>query len=145
MLKDNIDTLIAEARKSKNNIRLSVLQLIKAEIQKVITAKNAPEYTESVELKILNKMNNNYTDSIQCWAVAGRYADADRETAEQLVVQEFLPPPVTEESIENFLKESKDLPTDKKGMGICIKAVKAAFPTADGALVAKKVKEFLNI
>ena len=50
-----IDELIKQAFAEKNKAKQNAYKNVKAELQKVLTAKNAPEYSEEVFIKTVSK------------------------------------------------------------------------------------------
>ena len=73
-------------------------------------------------------------------------ASAEIEIKEAVVIQKYLPEMASEEDIRAAVKtKMSELKADIKQMGAVIGAVKSKFGTsADGAVIAKIVKEELN-
>lgn len=148
----NIDNLIKESLKAKKTVDLKVYRNLKADILSFKTQKNAPEYTEESEIKVIQKYAKRLEDSISEFTKAGR-EDLVTECKEELeVLQSLLPKPVTKEEIFNKIVlivlsngwvKDKEPAIPKKEMGNVIKQVKLEFPNADGKLIADVVKELL--
>lgn len=148
----NIDNLIKESLKAKKTVDLKVYRNLKADILSFKTQKNAPEYTEESEIKVIQKYAKRLEDSISEFTKAGR-EDLVTECKEELeVLQSLLPKPVTKEEIFNKIVlivlsngwvKDKEPAIPKKEMGNVIKQVKLEFPNADGKLIADIVKELL--
>lgn len=146
MIYENIDKLIAEAMKNKDNVRLSTLRLVKTKFLEYKTSKGARPIDESIEINILRKMVSERKDSIAMYIQANRTELAEKEQNEINIIKEFLPAEVTEEQIvkefENILKTG--IEPLRKNMGIFIKNIKNTYPTADGKLVSSIVASRLS-
>lgn len=149
----NIDNLIKESLKAKKTVDLKVYRNLKADILAFKTQKNAPEYTEEQEIKVIQKYAKKLEDSITEFEKAGR-SDLAGEYKEELnILQELLPKPVSHEELLEWIRtaaiEKKwigntGIAIPKKEMGNFIREVKSAFPSADGKLVADIVKDNLE-
>ena len=136
----DINVKIMEAMKSKNNIASETFKLIKAKIIEFKTQKNAPEYTEEAEIKLLQKMVKEREESAKIYKNAGRTELADAELAQVAVINELLPKVASQEDVENYLNKKYPNGIEKKSMGIVIKEVKTEFIGVDGGMVANLVK-----
>ena len=147
-----IDVLIKEALKGKQNVELKVYRNIKADIIAFKTQKNAPAYNESVKVSILRKYYSKMEDAEKQYSQAGR-EDLASECREELeVLQKLLPKPVDPIDMRstlagwcirnNFVNlefaPKPEIP--KKSMGAAIKMLKEEFPTADGKMISELVK-----
>lgn len=139
----NINAKIMEAMKSKNKIASETFKLIKAKILEFKTQKNAPEYTEEAEIKLLQKMVKEREESAKIYKDAGRNELADAELAQVAIINELLPKIASQEDVENYLNEKYPNGIEKKSMGVVIKEVKSEFVGVDGAMVANIVKSKL--
>jgi uncharacterized protein YqeY len=149
----NIDELIKESLKAKKTVDLKVYRNLKADILAFKTQKNAPEYTEESEIKVIQKYAKKLEDSITEFEKAGRSDLAEEYKEELKVLQELLPKPVTKEEITEYIRLlaieknwtfGTEISIPKKEMGIVIRQVKSEFPNADGKLVADIVKDNLE-
>ena len=136
----DINAKIMEAMKSKNKIASEAFKLIKAKILEFKTQKNAPEYTEEAEIKLLQKMVKEREESAKIYKDAGRNELANAELAQVAVINELLPKIASQEDVENYLNEKYPNGIEKKSMGIVIREVKSEFVGVDGAMVANIVK-----
>lgn len=153
----NVDELIKKALKEGNKVELKVYRNIKSEITNFKTQKNAPEYTEAVEISILNKYCKKLEEAGQQFIKAERN-DLLMECANEIaIIKRLLPKPVSEEELSEWIMNTAmdrnwvgtdDVSTrimiPKKEMGNLIKQVKSAFPTADGKMIADIVKANLE-
>ena len=136
----DINAKIMEAMKSKNNVASETFKLIKAKIIEFKTQKNAPEYNEEAEIKLLQKMVKEREESAKIYKNAGRTELADAELAQVAVINELLPKVASQEDVENYLNKKYPNGIEKKSMGIVIKEVKTEFVGVDGGMVANLVK-----
>ena len=139
----DINAKIMEAMKSKNKIASETFKLIKAKILEFKTQKNAPEYTEEAEIKLLQKMVKEREESAKIYKDAGRNELADAELAQVAIINELLPKIASQEDVENYLNNKYPNGIEKKSMGVVIKEVKSEFVGVDGAMVANIVKSKL--
>ena len=136
----DINAKIMEAMKSKNNVASETFKLIKAKIIEFKTQKNAPEYNDEAEIKLLQKMVKEREESAKIYKNAGRAELADAELAQVAVINELLPKVASQEDVENYLNKKYPNGIEKKSMGIVIKEVKTEFIGVDGGMVANLVK-----
>ena len=95
----NIDELIKESLKSGNKTELKTYRNLKAEFQKVRTAKNAPEWNDALEMQIISKYSRILEDAILQFSQAHRDDLVSEYTSELEVVKKLLPEPVNEAQI----------------------------------------------
>lgn len=137
-----IDKLIMEATKAKQEVRKTVLRNLKSKIQAYKTSKGAKEYTDAVEISIIKKMNDELLESVG-FAKMTKHEDLVQEGLDQLsVLNEFLPAEPTADEIKNVLAEFGQV--DKTKMGAAIKFIKSKLPTANGKTVSDIVKEAIE-
>lgn len=141
----NIDELIKNAMKSRNQVELRTFKGLKAKIQEFKTAKNAKPYDEAAELSIIKKLVAQHKDSIEQYKTANRLDLVENETVELEALQKLLPPEVSVEELDRALAdwclyERGYTVIPKNEMGIAIKYLKGKFPSADGKVVADVVK-----
>lgn len=152
----NIDNLIKEALKAKKPVDLKVYRNLKSDILAFKTQKNAPEYTEEQEIKVIQKYAKKLEDSITEFEKAGRGDLAEEYREELNVLQGFLPKPVSELDIyeelaywatkNHYMEEEPvcEIKIPKKEMGAAVKYIKSMLPGADGKLIADVVKSHLE-
>ena len=146
--------------KSGDKVALRAYKNLKAEIQKVKTAKNAKPYTDVTEIQLVSKMCKNLEDAILDFSKANRDDLVADYTSELEVLKKLLPEPVNESQICSELSEwcrenhftqrfqtaigyEEYLVIPKKEMGNAIKHLKSKFPQADGKLISIIVKSFI--
>lgn len=155
-----VDQLIKEALLSKDKIALNAYKNLKTELQKVLTAKNAPEYSETLFMQVTAKYAKSLEDAIKQFSEAHRDDLVSEYTSELEVVKKLLPEPVNESDIydlfederlsKNYLYkfweddgENLYIKIPKKEMGTVIKYLKSKFPTVDGKMISDIVKKYV--
>ena len=146
--------------KSGDKVALRAYKNLKAEIQKVKTAKNAKPYTDAAEIQLISKMCKTLEEAILDFSKAHREDLVYDFTSELEVLKKLLPEPVNESQICSELLEwcrenhftqrfqtaigyEEYLVIPKKEMGNAIKHLKSKFPQADGKLISIIVKSFI--
>lgn len=104
-LKDRITDDMKSAMRAKDKDRLQTIRLILAAIkqQEVDTRE---EVNEEGVLQILNKLVKQRRDSIKQFNDAGRDDLSAIEEAEVLIIQEYLPTPLTDDKISSLIDEA---------------------------------------
>lgn len=157
----DVNQLIKEALLAKDKIALNAYKNLKTELQKVLTAKNAPEYSEALFMQVTAKYAKSLEDAILQFSEARRDDLVADYTSELEVVKKLLPAPVNESQIWSELAQlglEKDwvdrsefvdstkihqvIYIPKKEMGTAIKYLKSKFPTADGKMISEIVKKY---
>lgn len=139
----NIDDEIKKAMLN-HSPEVNVLRLIKAEILKFKTAKNAKEYDDAAEIQLLRKMAKQREEAIEMYANAGRIDLVDKERFELDTINMYIPESPSKDSIKEYLENTIDVSTlTKKDMGKTIKMLKEQFPTADGSIISDIVKAYV--
>ena len=153
----DINELIKSSMKSGDKVALRAYKNLKAEIQKVKTAKNAKPYTDAAEIQLISKMCKNLEDAILDFSKAHREDLVSDYTSELEVLKKLLPEPVNESQICSFVEkyclnnnfvgnteaQENIIQIPKKEMGKVIKVVKETYPQADGKLISSIVKKYV--
>ena len=148
MLSTEIDSLIKNSRKEHNLDLLNVLQLIKSEFSNAIhSGKTLDEVTET---KILLKMAEQRINDAKIYEENGRSDLANKERLELSYIEKYTPKQPTDEDIENETRKVITAysvshgPISMKNMKDILSSVKEKYPTANGKIVSKVVKSFIN-
>lgn len=134
--KTNDDAIAVQAK-------LDTYKMIKTRIMELKTAKNAKAYDEAVEVNMLRKMIKEREETADIYNKNNRSDLAEKELTQANIIKELLPEDVSGDVINKYINDTFDEITQKQ-MGMCIKQVKAKFPTADGSLIAKLVRQKIN-
>lgn len=148
-MKNELNSLIMQAMKEHNTSRTETLRAIKTAFMNWQTSKEhaGQELTEADEIQIIKKLVKQREESVEQYMAAGRGELVNEEQKQIMVLKEFLPAEATEEDIVRAFLKVKDangLEPIKKNMGVFVKEIKKALPTADGKLVAMTVQKHLS-
>lgn len=148
-MKNELNGLIMQAMKEHKKMRLEALRAVKTAFMNWETSKEhaGQELTEADEIQIIKKLVKQREESIEQFMAAGRDELANEEHMQMTVLKEFLPAEATEEDIVSVFLQVKDInewEPIKKNMGLFVKEIKKALPTADGKLVATTVQKHLS-
>ena len=147
-MKNEINALIMGAMKNHDTVRTESLRAIKSAFLNWQTSKEnaGKELNEADEIQIIKKMVKQRQESVEQYLAAERKELAEAEQAQIDVLETFLPKAATEEYILRAFHDAKAAngwETEKKNMGLFVKAIKAALPNADGKMVATIVQSQL--
>ncbi len=142
MLNTRLMKDLKEAMKDKNTIKKSVITLLRAGLTNEKIKKKA-ELTEQEEMAVVRRELKQTKDSLAEFKKAGRTDLVEKEEAKIAVLETYLPKQLSEAEL---LTEIQKLNLDKTAnIGKVIGQVVAEFKeVADGALVSKVVKEYMN-
>ncbi|WMN07580.1 GatB/YqeY domain-containing protein [Marivirga arenosa] len=147
-LKQQIDTDIKTAMRSKNKEELQALRSIKSLILLAESEKGASEnLSEDAEMKLLMKAAKQRKESAETYKSNGREELANAELLELEVIERYLPKQMSEAEVKEKLTEiieelGASGPQDMgKVMGT---ATKKLAGKADGKMISQLVKEILN-
>lgn len=140
MIYNQLNSLIAEAMKNKDNDRVNVLRLIKSELVK--KEKEGKELNEQIETNVLMKMVSQREDSIAQFTKANRMDLVENETKELNIIKEFAPKQVSDEDI---IAETEKVisvmgTVTMKDMKNILAEVQKVYPTANGKIISQVVK-----
>ena len=144
---DQVAQAMVAAMKSRDEARLSALRMIKAALmkQKVDSPKPLDEAAEMQVLKLLVKQR---IDAAEAFRKAGRVEQAEKEEAERVIVESYLPAGATEQEMEAAIAEAlaETGATSLKQMGVAMKAAQARLKgkTVDGKALSDKVRSRLQ-
>lgn len=147
MITDAITQKIGEALKAHDEIRLSTLRLLSSALNYEFIAKQH-KLSEDEELVVVRKEAKKRKEAIEAYEKAGYKNRADKEAKELAILQEYLPPEVSDNEIAKLVDEAikETEATSIKDTGKVIGLVKAKTKgAADGAKVAKLVKSKLEL
>jgi len=147
ILQEKIQSHLAEAMRSKDPLRLSVLRMMKTAVKnKEIDKMKALE--ESEVIAVLNTLVKQRKDSVEQFRNGGREELAQKEEAEIRIIEEYLPAAASEDDIRQAVQAAIEETgaASMKDMGKVMKATMArlAGKTADGSRVSQLVKDKLG-
>jgi len=144
---DQVQQEMVAAMKSGDAARLSALRMLKAALmkQKVDSPKPVDEAAEIQVLKILIKQR---IDAADMYRKAGRIDSAEKEEAEKVMLEAYLPAGASEEEIDAAVAAAmvETGAASIKQMGVVMKAAQARLTgkTVDGKMLSDKVRSKLS-
>ena len=145
-LKDQLTTDMKAALKGGDKERLQVIRLILADIKRV-EVDSRQELDDTALLAILEKAVKQRRDSVEQFKKGGRDDLADKEQAEIVVLEAYLPEQLTETEIDALIDEviAATGAESIRDMGKVMGAIKGkAAGKADMGVVGGRVKARLN-
>ena len=147
-LTEQIQKDIVTAMKAKDEARLSTLRMVKSALQLKTVEKMSP-LDEKESQAVLSTLIKQRKESVDQFTKGGRQEMADKEAAEILVIESYLPKAASEADIVAGVKSAiaeMGSPT-MKDMGTVMKTAMAKFNAAgmrvDGKIVSDAVKKEL--
>jgi uncharacterized protein YqeY len=146
-LRDKINADLTAAMKAKDNLRLSVLRMVKTAIRnKEIDLRT--ELEDGPAFQVLSTLIKQRKDSIEQFTGGGRIDLAEKEAAEIKIIEEYLPAGV---SVEEIVKTVDDVvretgASSARDLGTVMKHCMARFAgkVVDGKLVNAAVRRRLE-
>ncbi|WP_455379718.1 GatB/YqeY domain-containing protein [Acidihalobacter prosperus] len=145
-LKSRIEEAAKTALRSKQRARREALNLILAAIKQLEIDTRKP-LEESEILGVLNKLGKQRRESIKQFSAAGRNDLVESEQKELELIEEFLPPPLSKETIGNLIDEaiSKTGARDIRDMGKVMNELRSKLQgRTDMSIVSADVKSRLS-
>jgi len=145
-LTEQVQKDMTAAMRSREELRLSTLRMMKTALKNKEIDKRAP-LDEKEELQVLSTLINQRKDSIEAFEKGNRPELAKKEAEEIAYIEAYMPKAVGEDDIAAAVKATlaeMGTPTMKE-MGAVMKSVMARFAGArvDGKLVSDAVKKEL--
>ena len=146
-LEQTLSADIVTAMKAKDASRLTPLRMLKTALtNKSIEKGRALEAAE--ELQVVSQLVKQRRDSIEQFTRGGRADLADKEQAEIVILDTYLPPSASDDEIATAVAAAitETGATSPKDMGRVMKAVMAALAgkTVDGKKVNEAVRKILS-
>ncbi|MDB9529842.1 GatB/YqeY domain-containing protein [Oscillatoria sp. CS-180] len=148
-LKDRISEDIKTAMKAKDKVRLETVRSIKKVIleeESTARGKGQDGLTETQELEVLTRLAKQRKDAMTQYTDANREDLADKEAAELVIIEEYLPAQLSDAEVEAVIDDviAKTGASSAKDMGkVMGPAMKELKGKADGAKVQALVKSKL--
>jgi len=145
-LNERVQKDLVAAMRSKEELRLSTLRMMKAALQNKRIDKRA-DLDEKEELQVLSTMIKQRKDSVEQFTKGNRPELAQKEAEEITIIEAYMPKAVGEEEIVAVVRAviaEMGSPT-MKDMGAVMKNAKARFGDArvDGKILSEAVKKQL--
>jgi len=133
--------------KAREEARLSALRMVKAALMKAKV--DSPQaLDEAAEMALLKQLVKQRIDAAEAFRKAGRAEQAEKEEAERVLIESYLPAAAGEAEIEAAIAAAlaETGVTALKQMGVVMKAAQAklAGKTVDGKSLSEKVRSRLQ-
>jgi len=147
-ISEQIQKDMVEAMRSRDELRLSTLRMVKAALDNKKIEKRAPLDDKECQ-QVLGTLIKQRRDSIEQFTKGGRQELADKEAAEIKLIENYLPQAMGEEQIAETVKATiaemgsptmKDMCTVMKNVMAKLQATGAR---VDGKVVSELVKKHL--
>ena len=143
-LLDLLQKDLVASMKAKDELRLSVVRMIKTALQKAAAVDPSKPIGEAGEQQILKSLMKQRVESAQMFRTGGREELAAKEEAERLIIEAYLPAPASDADMDAAVDAAiqETGAASAKQMGLVIKAAQAklAGKTVDGKVLSEKVK-----
>jgi uncharacterized protein YqeY len=146
-LVDEINVAIADAMRQRDAVRLSALRMLKAAFMNKDVEKGHG-LDDAEARQVVSALVKQRKDSIEQFVKGGRQDLADKEAAEILILEAYLPPAADPAAVENAVSGAiaETGATSPKDMGRVMKAAmaKLAGQNVDGKTVNELVRRKLG-
>lgn len=144
---DRIQADLTTAMKAKDELRLSVLRMVKSALKNKEIEKMHP-LTDLESLQVLQTLVKQRKESVEQFTKGGRTDLAQKETKEIAIIEEYLPAAPSDEEVQRAIEGAiEEAGADSlKHMGAVIKAAGARLEgkSVDGKVLSDKVRERLG-
>jgi uncharacterized protein len=138
---------IADAMRAKDPVRLGALRMAKAALMNKEVEKGKA-LSDGEGQQVMASLIKQRRDSIEQFQKGGRTDLADKEAAEIVTLEAYLPPPIDQAALEKVVADAiaETGATSAKDLGKVMKAVmpKLAGQTVDGKVVNEIVRRTLG-
>ncbi len=144
-ISEQIQKDMVAAMRSREELKLSVLRMVKAAIKNKEIDKRAPLDDKEAQ-QILSTLIKQRRDSIEQFTKGGRQELADKEAAEIKLIEDYLPKAMGEEQIAEAVKATiaeMGSPT-LKDMGTVMKNVMAKLQATGARVEGKTVSDLVK-
>ncbi|WP_339615874.1 GatB/YqeY domain-containing protein [uncultured Gilvimarinus sp.] len=145
-MKTRINDELKTAMRAKEKARVAVLRLVMAEFKRIEVDERI-ELDDARVLVVLDKMLKQRRDSIEQFDSAGRTELADQERAESVIIQEFLPQPLSDAELDEIVDKAiiQSGANEMRDMGKVMGLIKPQVQgRADMADVSRRIKSSLG-
>ena len=144
---DEVNAAIADAMRKHDPARLSALRMLKASLMNRYVEKGSA-LDDAEARQVVRSLVKQRKDSVEQFTKAGRRDLADKEAAEIIVLESYLPPAAVSASVEKAIGEAiaETGATSPKDIGRVMKGAmaKLAGQNVDGKAVNELVRQKLS-
>lgn len=146
-LKDQLNSDLTAAMKSRDELVTATLRMALTAVRnEEVSGKSARVLSDQEVLAVLAREAKKRREAAEAFAAGGRTELADRERAENSVLEKYLPAQLNDEDLADLVKSAlaEAGVTDVKQLGRAMKAVQAQVAgRAEGGRVAAEVRRQL--
>ena len=144
---DRIQGDLTTAMKGKDELRLSVLRMVKSALKHKEIEKMRP--LDDVEsLQVLQTLVKQRRESVEQFTKGGRPDLAEKETKEIAIIEGYLPAAPSDTDVQRAIEEAiaESGADSLKAMGAVVKAARAKLEgkTVDGKMLSDRIRERLT-
>lgn len=146
LTKEKIVDDLKQSMLAKDELKTSVIRMLKAELMKIETDGSGREINDEIIQDSIRRMLKQRKDSHSQFIAGNRPELAAKEELEMAILQAYLPEQMSEAEVEAVVKETmlEMSVTDKSGMGKLMGAVMNKLKgKTDGSVVKKMVEKQL--
>ena len=144
---ERIQSDLTAAMKEKDELRLSVLRMVKSALKHKEIEKMRP-LDDLESLQVLQTMVKQRRESVDQFRRGGRPDLADKETKEIAIIEQYLPAAPSDQEMRRAIEAAiaEESADSLKQMGAVIKAARARLEgkAVDGKVLSDKVRERLS-
>jgi len=151
-LKDRLQSDLTESIKARDEVRSGTIRMVLSAItNEEVSGKEARELTDDDVITVLGREAKKRREAAEAYDDAGRAELADKERAELVVIESYLPEQMSDDELTAIVEAaiSEVAATGAEGgraMGAVMKIIQPKVKgRADGSVVAAKVKSALGM
>jgi uncharacterized protein len=147
MLKEKLQADLSVAMKARDEVRTRTIRMaLTALTNEEVAGKQARELSDDEIVKVLQREAKKRREAAEAFADAGRDEQAEAERAEGVVIEEYLPAPLTDDELAELVAAAiaETGAEGQRAMGQVMKVVTPKVAgRADGRRVSTEVKRQL--
>ena len=146
-LKEQLEADLKQAMRAQNALETSVLRMAKSALQYKAVEPNAKPLTDMDVLDVLRKLIKQRKDAAEQFRHANREELASKEESEILILQRYLPQPLSAEELACLVRQTIEAlgVSGPKNFGLVMKKVMEQLQgRAEGKAISEEVKKQLG-
>lgn len=143
MLEDKINADFKEAMKERNEIKVSILRMVKSSIQNLKIEKKKKELGDEDIFGILAKHVKQAQDALEGFRKGGREDLIKKEEAELVIIKSYLPQEISTEELKTLIEEAIKT-TGAASAADMGRVMKELMPKVKGRADGKKVNQLVQ-
>jgi uncharacterized protein len=144
---ERIQKDLTDAMKAKDELRLSVLRMVKSALKNKEIEKIRP-LDEAESIQVLQTLLKQRRESVEMFTKGGRNDLAEKESAEIAILETYLPAAASDEDMSKAIEAAiaETGANSPKQMGLVVKAAKAKLEgkTVDGKVLSDRIRAKLG-